>query len=135
MHTVTYADSVVRQREEVSGVYGDVDFSLVPERLDVEAAPGDARFTRHQAAIDRVFDQPELLERMRNYTMTGDRVADAYAALIPDHGFQALVELLDAVCERGVENVDEAPPELVALIRSMEDTPAWHKEVCVCWVM
>jgi hypothetical protein len=125
MRTATYCDSVARQREDIPGVYGDVDFSVVPERLDVGAIRDDPRFARHQEAVDRVFDQPELLERMRNYTMTGDRVADRYAALIPEHGFRALVEKLDAACERGVEKVDDAPPELVAFIRSMENTPDW----------
>jgi hypothetical protein len=125
MQTATYSGSVVRQRKDVPGIYGDVDFSMVPERLDSDATRGDARFNRHREAVDRVFDQPELLARMRNYTMTGDRVADAYAALIPEHGFRALVEMLDAACERGVENVDDAPSELVAFIRSMEDAPDW----------
>ena len=57
--------------------------------------------------------------------MTGDRVADAYAALIPERGFRGLVDVLDEACERGVDHVDDAPPELVAFIRSMEDTPDW----------
>ena len=47
------------------------------------------------------------------------------AALIPEHGFRTLVDMLDAACERGVEHVDGAPPELVALVRSMEETPDW----------
>ena len=121
----TYADAVVRQRDEIPTVYGEVDFTIVPERLDAGARRSDDRFARHQAAVDRVFDQPELLDRMRNYTMTGDRVADAYAALIPEYGFGALVEMLDRACELGVDNLDDPPPELVALIRSMEDTPGW----------
>jgi hypothetical protein len=125
MQTAYSSGPVARQREDIPGVYGQVDFSIVPERLDDDAARHDARFGRHQEAVDQVFDQPELLERMRNYTMTGDRVADAYAALIPEHGFRALVEMLDAACERGVENVDGAPGELVALIRAMEKTPDW----------
>lgn len=125
METTTYPAVVARQREDIPAIYGEVDFSVVPERLDVNASPDDDRFGRHREAIERVFDQPELLERMRGYTMTGDRVADAYAGLIPERGFRALVDMLDTACERGVEHVDDAPPELVALIRSMEDTPDW----------
>jgi len=120
-----YDDRVVRQRDEIPSIYGDVDFSIVPERLDADAAPGDQRFSTMRDAVDRVFDQPELIERVRNYTMTGDRVADAYAALIPELGVRALIDMLDTACERGIEQVDEAPPELVELIRSMEDTPDW----------
>lgn len=123
--TRAYADPVVDQRELIPSLYGAVDFSIVPERLDADAAPDDARFARHRDATDRVFARPELLARVRDYTMTGDRVADAYAALIPTHGLRQLVEWLDEACERGVDQVDGAPPELVALIRAMEDTPEW----------
>ena len=125
MPTPEYTDLVRRQREEIPGLYGKVDFSTVPERLDTEATLDDERFEKLRSLVAPVFDQPELLERVRNSTMTGDRVADAYAALIPQYGFPALIQMLDAACERGVENVDDAPPELVAFIRAMENTPEW----------
>jgi len=125
MPTPEYTDLVRRQREEIPGLYGKVDFSTVPERLDTEATLGDERFEKLRSLVAPVFDQPELLERVRNSTMTGDRVADAYAALIPQYGFPALIQMLDAACERGVENVEDAPPELVAFIRAMENTPEW----------
>ena len=121
----TYADSVARQRAEIPEIYGDVDFSIVPERLDADAASGDDRFARHRDAVARVFDNPELIAMVRDYTMTGDKVADAYAALIPELGFRTLVEMLDKACEKGIEAVDNAPPELVEFIRAMEATPDW----------
>jgi hypothetical protein len=125
MQTQAYADRVIQQREDNPVLYGDVDFSIVPERLDSEATVDDKRFGKTRDAVARVFDQPDLLERVRNYTMTGDRVADAYAALIPSLGFRTLVEMLDVACEKGVESVDDAPPELVAFIEAMEATPDW----------
>ena len=125
MKTQTYADSVVRQRDEIPAIYGEVDFSIVPERLDVDATVADERFAKSRDAVARVFDDPALIEMVRNYTMTGDRVADAYAALIPELGFRTLVDMLDAACERGVDEVDNAPVELVEFIRSMEATPDW----------
>lgn len=125
MPTPEYTDLVRRQCEEIPGLYGKVDFSTVPERLDTEATLDDERFEKLRSLVAPVFDQPELLERIRNSTMTGDRVADAYAALIPQYGFPALIQMLDAACERGVENVEDAPPELVAFIRAMENTPEW----------
>ena len=125
MTVETYPDAVARQRDEIPGLYGDVDFTVVPERLDVDATAADDRFGRLRAATDRVFERPELLARMSEYTMTGDRVADAYAALIPQYGFRALVDMLDTACESGLDHVDDPPPQLVALIRSMERTPEW----------
>ena len=57
--------------------------------------------------------------------MTGDRVADAYAALIPEYGFRTLVAMLEDACDTGIEAVSDAPPELVSFIRAMEATPDW----------
>ena len=125
MQTQAYADSVTRQRAALPEIYGEVDFTLVPERLDSAATLDDERFTTVRDAVRRVFDRPELLETMRNATMTGDRIADAYAALIPTHSFRTLVEMLEAACQRGIENVENAPRELVDLIAAMEATPAW----------
>ena len=120
-----YADPVVQQAVDLPTIYGDVDFDVVPERLDAEATPDDDRFRSVRKAVDRVFEQPELLETIRNATMTGDRVADAYAALIPEHGLRTLIEMLEQACAHGVDAVEGAPPELAALIASMEATPDW----------
>ena len=125
MRTQAYADSVTQQRDDLPGIYGEVDFTVVPERLDEGATIDDERFAALRDAVSRVFDRPELLETMRNATMTGDRIADAYAALIPTYGFKTLVEMLETACERGVESVENAPRELVDLIVAMETTPAW----------
>lgn len=120
-----YADDVVRQRDEIPGVYGDVDFTIVPERYDAEATIDDERFAPHRAAVERVFEQPELQRLIRDATMRGDRFADAYAALIPEFGFRTLVEMLETACEQGVDAVDDAPQELRDLIGAMEATPDW----------
>jgi hypothetical protein len=102
-----------------------VDFSITPVRFT--AQPGD------QTELHPEFTElrPKLLankERIaltRAYTMIGDFVADAYAALIPQYGFQRLVAMLDQACDNGVESVSSAPPELVRLIQEMEQLPQW----------
>lgn len=125
MQPQAYADSVTQQREALPEIYGEVNFTLVPERLDSEATINDERFAPTRGAVSRVFERPELLETMRNATMTGDRIADAYAALIPTHGFRTLVEMLETACQHGLEGVENPPSELVDLIVAMETTPAW----------
>ena len=77
MHTSIYDDSVVRQAADIPGVYGNVDFTIVPERYDTTAAPDDARFAPVRDAIARVLDQPDLMTVIRDATMRGDRWADA----------------------------------------------------------
>ncbi len=123
--TTAYADHVMRQRTEIPGIYGDVDFGIEPERFDRDATANDDRFRAFRSQVQRVFDRPALMETIRDATMTGDRVADAYAARIPEYGFRRLVEMLDEACARGLDAVEGAPPELVEFIRSMEDTPEW----------
>ncbi len=125
MQAPAYADSVVRQQHDIEGIYGNVDFTIVPERFDSEASVDDDRFATVREAVGRVLDRPALMETIRNSTMTGDRVADAYAALIPQFGFRTLIDMLQAACEHGVDRVENAPPELVDLIRAMEATPDW----------
>lgn len=125
MQASVYADRVVKQREQIPLIYGDVDFSIVPERYDAEATVDDPRFDTMRRAVQRVFDDPEMVQVIRDATMTGDRLADAYAALIPEHGFRRLVELIEVACSQGLGAVEDPPPELVALIESMEATPPW----------
>lgn len=125
MQSSVYAERVARQREEIPEIYGDVDFSIVPERFDAEATVDDERFASMRSTVEHVFDRPETMRVIRDATMTGDRLADAYAALIPERGFRGLVELIETACSQGLDAVDDPPPELVALIESMEATPAW----------
>jgi hypothetical protein len=66
-----------------------------------------------------------MVALIKAYTMHGDPVADAYAALIPRFGFQRLTMMLEEACERGPEVLPAAPPELGRLIRSMEQLPTW----------
>lgn len=120
-----YTDTVERQRHDIPTIYGDVDFSIVPERYDADATPDDERFASMRSMIERVFDQPETMRVIRDATMTGDRLADAYAALIPELGFRHLVELIEIACSQGLDAVEDPPAELVALIESMEATPDW----------
>jgi hypothetical protein len=63
---------------------------------------------------------------MSGYADThSDFTGDAYANLIPEYGFQRLVQMLGEACDHGVESVEEAPPELIALMREMEQVPDW----------
>ena len=73
----------------------------------------------------QVLADAEKVARMRAYTMLGDTVADAYAALMPTYGFRGLTSMLTQACDHGIESVPAARPELVNFIRAMEATPDW----------
>lgn len=119
------AAKVLSQRERIPSLYGDVDFSIRPERFTDDLADesmlgGEFRSRRPQLLADHA--QVELL---RAYTMLGDLVADAYAALMPKYGFRRLVAMLSEACDKGVEAVEGAPAELVDFIGDMERVPDW----------
>jgi hypothetical protein len=113
------------QRERIPAMYGHIDFSLVPERFT--ATPADAsslpaRFAKRRLSL---LENRERVGMLRAYTMLGDSVADAYAALLPQLGGRRLVAMLRDACAKGIEQVPNAPPELVAFIHEMERMPAW----------
>jgi hypothetical protein len=113
------------QREQIPVMYGNIDFSLVPERFTKELAEPcslPARFTKRRAAL---LENRERVALMQTYTMLGDAVSDAYVALIPEFGAKRLISMLEDACNKGIEHVPAAPPELVAFIGEMERMPAW----------
>jgi hypothetical protein len=114
------------QKTLIPRLYGNVDFDVVPERFTTEPRAKSQlpdRFAEKHRA--RILGDAGKVERQLAYTMLGDVVADAYAALIPDYGFRRLVDMLVLACEKGVEAVDDAPPELERFIASMEALPDW----------
>ncbi len=122
--TISFADvraRVLSQKERLPSLYGGFDFDALPERYTDDASLSDL----HNSPFAGVAVRDEDRELVRHYTMLGDVVADAYAALLPRYGFGRLVEMLVTACARGVEAVSDAPPELAAFIGAMEATPAW----------
>jgi hypothetical protein len=113
------------QRDRIPVMYGQIDFSIVPERFTderSEASSLPARLVKKRAAL---LANRERVALMRAYTMLGDSVADAYAALLPQLGGRRLVSMLQQACAKGVENVPNAPPELAQFIAAMERMPGW----------
>jgi hypothetical protein len=113
------------QATRIPAIYGRVDFSITPERftvepdIETELAPECVKRRRELLA------DTERVALVKAYTMHGDPFADAYAALIPQYGFQRLVTMLKEACDRGIDNVPSAPPELVRFIHAMEQFPDW----------
>lgn len=116
---------VEAQRDHVPAMYGKVDFRAVPERFT--AMPGDATALSGKYDPDReaLLADAGRVEFIQAYTMIGDATADAYAGLMREHGFRALVDMLTNACDHGLENVPNAPPELIAFIKDMERIPEW----------
>ncbi|RYD40294.1 MAG: DUF2236 domain-containing protein, partial [Sphingomonadales bacterium] len=119
------AQRVRDQARALPDLFGRFDFDKAPERWAPEAdAVSELSSVR---SVDRAayLNDSDLLARIREYTMLGDRTGDAYAALMPRLGFQQTVAMLVDACDKGIEAVPDAPLELAALIREMEQKPDW----------
>ena len=121
----TLRDRVRHQRDALPGVYGDIDFDLVPERLalgldDVSDLPPHVKVSRAELLADT-----ELMDLMTTATMLGDVICDAYVARLPDYGMLGLIEMVRTACREGLAAVEDPPEELVAFIEAMEHVPDW----------
>jgi hypothetical protein len=112
---------VALQKALLPSLYGEVDFDRMPERFTED--PSQA-IVKDRAPMGVAVTDYEL-DLVRAYTMLGDVVADAYAARMDTFGARRLIEMLREACDRSVDQVDGAPPELVAFIRDMERIPEW----------
>jgi hypothetical protein len=117
--------TVESQREKIPSMYGEVDFSVMPERFTTAPDAVTQLYPKYAHRRSDILANKERVEIVRSYSMMGDLVADAYAALMREHGFRALVDMLVLACDKGVEAVPDAPPELAAFIADMERKPAW----------
>lgn len=114
------------QKTLIPSLYGNVDFDIVPERFTTDPQVRSMlppRFERKYRA--RLLADTPRVERALAYTMLGDNVADAYAALTRKYGFRPMIDMLVTACEKGIDAVPDAPEELAAFIASMEVVPDW----------
>ena len=119
------AAKVRSQAALLPALYGQIDFDTPPERFaDGPEDRTELSDVKGKKRTDYLADS-ELVARIREYSMLGDITGDAYAALIPQYGFRRLVDMLVEACDKGVDAVEGAPPELVALISEMERIPDW----------
>ena len=106
-------------------IYGGVDFDALPERFAGSAGDPNELRTVSEAERARLLADDRLMTLIRAYTFMGDRVADPYAALMPEHGFKRLIQMLDQACKHGIDSVADAPPELRRFIAAMDTVPDW----------
>jgi hypothetical protein len=118
-------ERVQSQKERNPAMYGNVDFSIVPERFADQPEDDSSLSGKYREERPALLADPERMAFIRAYTMMGDMVADAYAGLMRRYGFRGLVEMLVQACDHGVDTVPDAPQELIDFIRDMERVPDW----------
>ena len=121
----TVWEQVRAQATANPAIYGRIDFSSVPERFTVDMSDVSSLRGPFLGRRQALLADQDRVDLIKAYTMMGDPVADAYAALIPQYGFSKLVQMLKTCCEKGFEAVPGAPPELRALLADMERKPEW----------
>ncbi|MEI9929489.1 MAG: hypothetical protein WDM89_02690 [Rhizomicrobium sp.] len=114
-----------RQAGEIPAMYGHVDFSLTPERFTTEAGEHTQLGPKLLGRRPALLANKDRVALTKIFTMHGDPVADAYAALIPKYGFHRLAAMLGEACDRGLSKIEDAPAELTRFVSAMEVFPAW----------
>ena len=104
---------------------GGVDFSITPERFTVD--PGDQTDLAPEYAARRqeLLANEVQVARIKAYTMHGGHRRRRLCRPDAEIRVPGLVTMLMEACDRGVENVPAAPPELIRFIAEMERLPAW----------
>lgn len=118
-------DQVRSQAIATPAIYGAVDFDAVPERFAGAAGDPNELRTVGEAERAQLLADDRLMTLIRAYTFMGDRMADPYAALMPEYGFKRLIDMIGEACRHGIDSVADAPPELRNLIAAMEAVPDW----------
>lgn len=121
----TLLTNVRLQKDLIPSLYGDVNFSIVPERFAGSVDDSSMLSGRYLKRRNKLLQDIDRVERYWAYTMLGDSVSDAYAALMPRYGFKKLIELLTQACDKGIDSIPNPPEELVHFIAEMEIVPAW----------
>ena len=116
-------DIMALQKEVAPTVYGPLDLSIQPERFRTELSENSV--IKDNERIQSLLKNKEKAEFFRQLTLMGDPLADAFAALIPEMGFRKARAMLDQAVAEGVDAVADAPAELVALMKSVEQEPTW----------
>jgi hypothetical protein len=116
---------VALQKTRLPGMYGDVDFGRRPERFTDDPDAETAMRSELAHERPRLLADKNQVATIEAFTMLGDSVADAYAALFPQLGFRKIIDLLEQACAHGIDSVGDAPPELVTLLEEMERIPDW----------
>ncbi|MEB3032411.1 oxygenase MpaB family protein [[Mycobacterium] nativiensis] len=115
---------VRRQAELLPGLYGDLDFDSQPYRTTTN--PDDVSALRSKASTRaKLLADEDAVELISTATWLGDVVSDSYAALMGQYSVSGLIGMLKTACRKGIDAVDDAPPELAAFIADMEATPDW----------
>ncbi len=116
---------VLAQREQVPTLWAGFDFGRTPERFTTDPAAASSLSPRQQHQRADILANTDLVERLRAYSMMGDVTADRYAALMAHTKFHQLIAMLVEACDKGIDAVPDAPPELAAFIADLEAKPDW----------
>lgn len=117
--------AVRAQRDAVPALWADFDFDAPAMRFTTDPDAASTLPAAHAAKRARILANTDLVERLRAYAMMGDVTADRYAALMAHTKFRSLIDMLSLACEKGIDAVPDAPPELAAFIADMEEQPDW----------
>lgn len=116
-------------RQEQVGIcpelYKNLDLTQAPARYRKKPGENSSLWSKVTDNDKAMISDDDLQEQFRQWTMAGDPVADAFALRFRDLKHSVAMQMLNTALDKGIDAVDDAPEELVALMAQVDHVPDW----------
>ncbi|OUS32616.1 hypothetical protein A9Q99_00670 [Gammaproteobacteria bacterium 45_16_T64] len=106
-------------------VYKNVDLTQAPGRYRTKPGENSSLWSRTTDSDEEMMSDGDLQEQFRQWSIAGDPVADAFASRFRDLKHSVAMHMLDTALEKGIDAVEDAPAELIALMAQVDHVPDW----------
>jgi hypothetical protein len=119
-------EHIIQEHHEICpDIYKSFDMNMVPDRYREAPGPKSRLANVLSKREKQILKDPHDQELLRQWTMSGDPIADAFAAKFHEIGHQQAMQMLETALNEGIDQVENPAPELINLIQHVENTPEW----------
>ncbi len=106
-------------------VYKDIDLTQAPGRYRKKSDENGSLWSKATDGDKEMMSDGDLQEQFRQWSVAGDPVADAFALRFRDLKHSVAMQMLNTALDRGIDAVENAPAELIALMAQVDHVPDW----------
>ena len=106
-------------------LYKNLDLTQAPDRYRKKPGENSSLWSRLSNSDKEMVSDGDLQEQFRQWSMAGDPVADAFALRFRDLKHSVAMEMLNTALDKGIDVVEDAPAELIALMAQVDHVPDW----------
>ncbi|OUR90105.1 hypothetical protein A9Q81_20110 [Gammaproteobacteria bacterium 42_54_T18] len=106
-------------------VYKDIDLTQAPGRYRKKSDENGSLWSKATDSDKQMMSDGDLQEQFRQWSVAGDPVADAFALRFRDLKHSVAMQMLNTALDKGIDAVENAPAELIALMAQVDHVPDW----------